>query len=108
MIEYVTTDDFDVRVLMNDRPTIVEFCADWCPYCAAIEPTVDELAEKYKDEIDTFRVNVDTDGVLRAEYKVEYIPDVLFFKDGQQVDECMGNDHKQFLPGKIEKMLGRA
>jgi thioredoxin 1 len=106
MIENINTDNFEEKVLFSDKPVMVLFYADWCPYCAMIAPTIDELAEKYEGRMQTYRVNVDDNGVLRAEYKVEHIPDVIFFKDGFKADECMGNDHKQFLPGKIEKLLG--
>jgi len=67
-IESVKKDDFEEKVLKSTKPSLVDFWAEWCMPCKKIEPLLDQLSEEFKDKINFFKVNVDENPSLAAEY----------------------------------------
>ncbi|PIP57644.1 thiol reductase thioredoxin, partial [Candidatus Woesebacteria bacterium CG22_combo_CG10-13_8_21_14_all_39_10] len=55
----VTDSDFDMQVIKNNLPVLVDFWAAWCQPCKQTEPVLEEISEEYKDKIVIAKVNVD-------------------------------------------------
>ena len=45
----ITTNSFENDVLHADKPVLVDFWAQWCPYCRRIAPAFDKVGEQYAD-----------------------------------------------------------
>jgi len=86
---HITDADFD-RVIMENPYVIVDFWADWCAPCKAIEPTIEELARKYAGRVVFAKVNSDENQRKFQDYGVMGIPTLLFFKSGRLVDQVIG------------------
>ena len=43
----ITTNSFENDVLHADKPVLVDFWAQWCPYCRRIAPAFDKVGEQY-------------------------------------------------------------
>ena len=86
---HITDADFD-RVIMENPYVIVDFWADWCAPCKAIEPTIEELARKYAGRVVFAKVNSDENQRKFQDYGVMGIPTLLFFKGGRLVDQVIG------------------
>ena len=80
---YFTAENFEKDVLQSKEPVLVDFWATWCGPCRMIAPFVEELAEEVKGNVKVGKVNVDEQMQLAIKYRVEVIPTLLFFKDGQ-------------------------
>ncbi|MDE1869435.1 MAG: thioredoxin family protein [Candidatus Micrarchaeota archaeon] len=63
---------------------IVLFYADWCPYCRRFKPTFESYERKFNANFAEALVNEDANP-LWDKFKIEYIPTVIAFKDGEQV-----------------------
>lgn len=100
-----TKQEFDEKVLKNDRPVLVDFWAPWCPPCRAMAPILQMIA----DETDFDVVKIDTEASqdnasLAMEYRVQGIPNMKVFKDGVMVEEIVGMRPKQTLIDALEKV----
>ena len=47
----ITTNSFENDVLRADKPVLVDFWAQWCPYCRRIAPAFDKVGEQYADTL---------------------------------------------------------
>ena len=102
----VTDASFEQDVLQAPVPVLVDFWAAWCGPCRMIGPIVEELAEEYKDRVKVAKMNVDDNAGTPAQYGVRGIPALLFFKNGELVDQIIGAVPKTQVVGSLEKVLG--
>lgn len=65
--------------------TVVDFFATWCPPCKMLAPVLEELKN-----IDVFKVNVDESPELAKEYRIEFVPTLIIFKDKVEVARNSG------------------
>ena len=86
-------------------PCIIDFYADWCGPCRKVAPIMEEMAQKYEDEIIVYKVNVDKEQKLPTVFKVKNIPTVFFFPtDGQPLSQ-VGALSKEEYQNLINKHL---
>ena len=88
MATIVNKDNFD-SVIFSDKPTLVDFYADWCGPCRMVAPTVEEISAERAD-INVVKVNVDDSPELAIRYGVSSIPTLLVFKAGELVSRAVG------------------
>ncbi len=100
----VTDDNFEQEVLEADQKVLAEFWAAWCGPCKMVEPVLEELAEEYEDKVKVAKINVDENQNLARKYQVNSIPNLIFFKDGELVDQMVGFAGKEPLESKIKSL----
>jgi len=89
-VRNVTNENFNEVVLNSKVPVIVDFYAEWCGPCKNLAPTMDLIAEEYKDVILVTKVDVDANSDISSEYRVRNIPAILIFKNGVVFDKKIG------------------
>jgi thioredoxin 1 len=102
----VTIDEnnFDSEVTRSDKPVVVDFWAEWCGPCKMIAPLLDEVAKEKAGSVKIGKVNIDENQSLSFKYNVRAIPTLLFFKNGQVVDQVTGMTSKKDLLGRIDAL----
>lgn len=101
----LTSDRFETEVLQSSVPVLIDFWAPWCGPCKAIAPTIEELARDYAGRAKVFKVDVDTNPDLAEKYDVYSIPALKLFKNGQVVEEIVGNAGKAHVAAMIDRAL---
>lgn len=101
----LTSSKWDSEVLNSKGITIVDFWAPWCGPCRIIAPTIEELAKEYEGKIKVGKLNTDENPEIATRYGIMGIPTIMFFKDGQRVDQVVGVVPKSVLKSKIDTIL---
>ena len=96
----ITAENFENEVLNSDKPVLIDFWAAWCGPCRMLSPVVDEIAEE-NDSVKVGKVNVDEQLELAAQFGIQSIPTLLFFKDGKQIDRSVGVASKSAILNMI-------
>jgi len=99
----LTNDNFESTIAKG--VSMVDFWAPWCGPCRMIAPVVDELAEEFEGKANICKVNTDEQQEIAAKYGIRSIPTILFFKDGEMVDQMVGAASKDVFAEKINSQL---
>ncbi|MFN8051685.1 MAG: thioredoxin domain-containing protein [Acidimicrobiales bacterium] len=97
MSALVVSSDVVELIAASDRPLLLEFGADWCPPCHAIEPILAEIAEEHRDAIDVRTVDVDRVPDLVVRWSIVSAPTLLLFVEGEPVLRLVGARPKAAL-----------
>ncbi len=101
----VTDGSFQVDVLDNDLPVLVDFWAPWCGPCRMVAPVVDELAEEYDGKVAFYKLNTDENPGIATTYGIRSIPTLLVFKDGAVSGQIVGFRPKGDLAKRLDEAL---
>ena len=93
----VTDESFEVDVLKNEKPVIVDYWAEWCGPCRQVAPVLEEIASEHADKIDVVKLNVDENPETAQKYGIMNIPTLSVFSGGEVVKEIVGAKPKSAL-----------
>ncbi len=88
----LTRDTFEAEVLQADRTVFVDFYSDGCVPCQALTPFVEEMADKYGEQIKFTSLNTTKARRLAISQKVLGLPVMAIYKGGEKVEELVKED----------------
>ncbi len=101
----VTDETFDAEVLQSEKPTIIDFWAEWCAPCRAIAPIVKDLALEYGEQVNIVKMDIDANPGVPGRFGVRSIPTVLAIQGGQVVQQLVGARPKKDFEEMVAKLL---
>jgi thioredoxin len=104
LVRKVTAEDFSREVFFSSVPVVVDVYADWCGPCRALAPLLERLAETYASRVKLLKVNIDEDPEVAEVYRVQGVPTLLVFKDGQLIDRVVGLADPRALVAKFDRL----
>ncbi|HEV7700244.1 MAG TPA: thioredoxin [Pyrinomonadaceae bacterium] len=100
-----TDTNFQTDILDSEKPTLVDFWAEWCGPCRMIAPTVEAIAEEYKDKASVYKMNVDEQLNVPQQYGIRGIPTLILFKGGQEQERIVGAVTREAIARVIDKYV---
>jgi thioredoxin 1 len=102
----VATDtNFDSDIMKGQGVSLIDFWAEWCGPCRQLGPTIDAIADEYQGKLKVYKMNVDENPSTPTRFHVRGIPTLLVIKDGQLVDQLVGNQPKATIIQTLQKHL---
>ncbi|MFW0714007.1 thioredoxin [Aliarcobacter butzleri] len=105
MGKYIELNKNNIKENIEEGVALVDFWASWCGPCRMIAPAIDQLAEEFENKAKICKVNTEEEPDLTSEYQVRSIPTILFFKNGEIVDQMIGTTTKAKLEEKLNSLL---
>ena len=105
MAEQISDSTFESSVINSDLPVLVDFWAPWCGPCRAMGPVIDQISQEYTGKLRVYKMNVDENPVSPAKFNIRAIPTLIFFKNGEVLEQHTGGlapeDLKTLIDTKV-------
>ena len=107
LIKDVNEDTFmdDVIEASKSSPIVVDFWAPWCGPCKTLGPALEAEVKATNGKIKMVKIDIDQNQNLASQMRIQSIPAVFAFVDGQPIDGFMGAKAPSELKVFIEKLL---
>ena len=106
----VGMDDFEERVMLASMqvPVIVDFWAPWCGPCKQMMPALEKVVREAGGEVLLAKLNIDENQQLAAMMRIQSVPTVYAFFQGQPIDGFQGAQPESKLKAFVEKLATTA
>ena len=101
----ITDESFETDVIKSNKPTIVDFWAEWCGPCKQIGPVLEEISNEMKDEVIIAKHNIDEEPNTPTKYGIKGIPTMLLFKGGELKATKVGATTKSKIVSWIKENI---
>lgn len=95
----------DVIEASKDALVIVDFWASWCGPCRQLTPIIEKVVQSYKGKVRLVKVDADANQALAQQLRIQSLPTVYAFKDGQPLDGFMGALPESQIREFVERLL---
>ena len=107
-VSEINESDFEEKVIKESHNSlvIVDFWAPWCGPCKQLTPSLEKIINKANGKVKLIKINIDENKQIAGQLRVQSIPAVFAFKEGQPIDTFQGVIPEGKITEFIEKNLG--
>jgi thioredoxin 1 len=103
LVAHLNSGNFD-SFIKSHKVAVVDFWAEWCAPCLMLAPIIEDLAKDYP-QVGFGKLNSDESQDIAARYGVMSLPTVLFFKNGEPVDEVIGAVPREEIEIRLKQII---
>lgn len=96
----------DVLEASREVPVLVDFWAPWCGPCRQLTPVLEKAVREAKGAVKLVKINIDENKRVAAQLRIQSIPAVYAFRNGQPVDGFMGAIKESEVKDFIKRLAG--
>ena len=93
------------EVINSNQLVLVDFFATWCQPCKMMHPILEQVKEVLGDRIRIIKVDVDKNDAIANQYRIQSIPTLMLFRQGEQLWRTSGVVRKAKLLATIDPFL---
>ena len=102
-MEIITKEQFEEKVLKNEKKVVLDFFANWCGPCKMLMPVLEQI-ESEREDVEILKVNIDQDEELAKQFGVLSIPTLVYFANGEEKDKTVGYRQKSQILEIIDNL----
>ena len=91
------------ELINGEKPVLVDFYADWCGPCQAMNPILKELAGELKNEVRIIKIDIEKNQAIVAKHEIRGVPTFMLFQNGKVKWRQSGMLSAHHLKQVIEK-----
>ncbi len=92
-------------LINGDQPVLVDFYADWCGPCKMMAPELEKFANEMGEKLKVIKIDVDKHQALAQKYRVQGVPTLILFRNGQNLWQQAGGMGSAQLKKVVERYL---
>ncbi|CDB11552.1 MULTISPECIES: thioredoxin [Bacteroides] len=96
---------FENLINSTTVPVLVDFYATWCGPCKMMHPILENVKSRVGDKARIVKIDVDEQQALAMQYRIQAVPTLMLFKNGQQVWRQSGVVQSNELVSLIEQYV---
>lgn len=95
-------EEFD-KLIGGSTPTLVDFFATWCGPCKMQGPILEQVKQAVGDKANIIKVDIDRNAELANRYRVQSVPTLIVFKNGEPQWRASGLHQAADLEAKLRE-----
>ena len=96
---------FTTFISQASKPVMVDFFSPSCGPCRTMSPVIDNLSKKYAGRIILAKLDTSRNQMIPSQYQIRGVPTLIFFKNGQMIDQVTGAMPEDALSQKLSQFV---
>ena len=92
-------------IISSDQLVLVDFFATWCQPCKMMHPILEQLKAAVGDKLRIIKVDVDKHNTIAAQYRIQSVPTLMLFRNGEVLYRNSGVMDKAELMALLEPFM---
>jgi thioredoxin 1 len=92
-------------LIQSETPVLVDFSAEWCGPCKMLAPVLSEVKKRVGDKVKIIKIDIDKNPKLAANFKVQSVPTMIVFQNGEAKWRQSGLMTAVALEGVLEQFM---